>query len=399
MSEAHHQDAPGSGIDRFSLVSGGPFHTLLGRLGLLAADGLPRLSSALGLALLAWLLPTVLAVGQWLVDPEYRGLTVLTDATVYARYLIAIWVMVATERYADSRIGSLTGHFKKAGLLADEARAGFDRALITADRQSAAAIPEVISLALALAISVFATIFASEVAATSWEGVRIGDADRLSWAGLSVALFSNVLFLFLVFRWTWRFMVWTGLLWRVAHLPLRLVPMHPDRSGGLGFLALFPAIFSGVVVAASTFVSASFIKALHFMESDPVTAWYAVALWTVLVLVIFLGPLAFFTRPLYRLRMQALLDYRRLAQQHHQSFHQQWIDDGDHGPDLLGSTDPSSAADLNAAVQSALDMRVFPVDRLSYQELLVSTLAPFLALLLYQVPIAQLVDFLVNAAV
>ena len=35
-------------------------------------------------------------------------------------------------------------------------------------------------------------------------------------------------------------------------LSLQLMPLHPDRSGGLGFLANFPGIFSGFVFALSS---------------------------------------------------------------------------------------------------------------------------------------------------
>ena len=349
--------------------------------------------------MLAWLLPTALAIMQGRLEPGYQGTAILSDATVYSRYLVAIYIMIATERYADLRVRRLTEHFEKAGLLAGDTRARFDEILQLADSRSSAILPELVALVLAFVVSLLTTNFASEVAATSWEGVHGAGDGRLSWAGWSVALFSNVVFLFLAFRWAGRFAVWSAFMWRTAHLPLRLMPLHPDRSGGLGFLALFPAIFSGVVFAASTVISASFIKALHFVERDPVTAWYAVSVWVIIILIIFLGPLAFFIRPLYRLRAQALLEYARLAQAHHEAFEERWLGDDRRGKELLGSPDPSSASDLNGAIHTVQGLRVFPMDRLSLVELLVCTLAPFLALLLYQVPLVELLEFLVSEAI
>jgi hypothetical protein len=83
----------------------------------------------------------------------------------------------------------------------------------------------------------------------------------LSWAGEASALTSNTLFLCLVLRWFWRFLIWATLLWRASRLRLQLMPLHPDRCGGLGFLTLFPGIFCGLVFALSCLIAASFYKA------------------------------------------------------------------------------------------------------------------------------------------
>lgn len=87
-----------------ALVQGGPFHALLRRLRLTGADQLPTRRAALGLALLAWLAPALLAVFESLMDARYFGWGYFADWMAYTRYLIAIWVMVATERYADGRL-------------------------------------------------------------------------------------------------------------------------------------------------------------------------------------------------------------------------------------------------------------------------------------------------------
>ena len=59
--------------ERFSLVTGGPFHSLLRRLGLTGPDQLPTWRAALLLALAAWLLPVPLLVAQSLLDAGYGG--------------------------------------------------------------------------------------------------------------------------------------------------------------------------------------------------------------------------------------------------------------------------------------------------------------------------------------
>ena len=67
--EGAEEDLP----ERFSIVAGGAFHAVLGRLGFLEGDGLPGRRAAVGLALLAWLIPALLASAQSLLDDRYSG--------------------------------------------------------------------------------------------------------------------------------------------------------------------------------------------------------------------------------------------------------------------------------------------------------------------------------------
>jgi len=217
---------------------GGPFHTLLSRLGLTDGDRLPTARAALGLALLVWLPPALLALGQSLLDPTYSGLGYLSDWMAHSRYLIAVWVMIATERYADGRLFTLTRHFRTARLLPESGLSAFQSALAAADRRSASALAEGLILALALVWSSLTTELNVDLSGTSWEGVEAGGEAVFSWAGQVSRFWSTPLFLFLTLRWLWRFGVWTALLNSISRLPLQLAPLHPDRSTRLGFLAI-----------------------------------------------------------------------------------------------------------------------------------------------------------------
>ena len=53
--------ASGENSIKFSLVSGGPFHGILARLGLLGPDRLPTWQTVVALVLLAWAPPAALA--------------------------------------------------------------------------------------------------------------------------------------------------------------------------------------------------------------------------------------------------------------------------------------------------------------------------------------------------
>jgi len=386
----------GDAADRFSLVAGGPFHAILARIGLIGRDQLPTHPAALGLALLAWLPPALLAIAQALAEGRQSSWGFFADATVYTRYLIAIGVMIATERYADGRIALLTRQFREAQLLSAEGLPGFSAAVALADRRSSSRVAELIVAVAALVWSGVTASYAVELAGSSWEGTVEDGKVVPSWAGETARFVSNPLFLFLAFRWVWRFIVWTALLWRISRLPLQLTPLHPDRAAGLGFLAIYPSIFSGFVFAMSCVVASSFLKELGLAHNSSATVWLAIAVWLAMNLVLFLGPLLVFVDRLYAVRERALLEYGRLANQHHLAFHRKWVVQARSGEDLMGSPDPSSATDLNSSVQVVQEMRFLPVDGTAVVQLVVAAGVPLLAVVATQIPLVDLLKLIVG---
>ena len=64
---------------------------------------------------------------------------------------------------------------------------------------------------------------------------------------------------------------------------------------------------------------------------------------------------------------------------------------------MLGSPDPSSVADLNACVQAAYDMRVVPLNLGAILQILLAATVPFLAVVISQIPISKLLQWLLGA--
>lgn len=383
--------------ERFSLVAGGGLHALLSRLGLLGEDQLPIYSAAVVLAVLAWSVPAVVVILQSLLVDAYSGWDYFEDPTVYARYLVAIGIMIYTERMADNRVALLVRQFRDAQILDGEDRKRFGAAVRRADERANSWRIELFILAAAFCWSVVTTRLASAVSVESWEAATNADgAAVLSWAGDVSALTSNALFLFLVFRWFWRFYIWASLLRTTSRLQLQVMPLHPDRCGGLGFLGIFPGIFSGLIFALSCVIAASFYKALPSLGDSSQFLWFAVAFWLLLVSAVFLGPLLFFLRPLYMAREHSLLDYGRLAHGHHLEFHRKWISQRVPGEDILGSADPSSLSDLNASVQTVHEMRVIPIDRPALVQMLASAALPLAVMGALRMPVGDLLKLIMG---
>ncbi len=383
--------------ERFSLVAGGPFHDLLRHWGLLDTDQLPSYKAAAGAAVLAWIIPAIVVSAQSLLNNNYSGWDYFQDPTVYSRYLIAIYIMVATERMADNRVVLLIHQFRNADLLNPEDRIKFGKAVRDADKSSSSTKAELVILAIALVWSVGSTRAATVISAESWEGIISADGGTmLSWAGDVSAFTSNTLFLFLLMRWSWRFILWASLLRTASRMDLQIMPLHPDRCGGLGFLGIFPGIFSGLIFALSCVIAASFYKALPSLTDSQQLIWLAVAVWLLLISTIFLGPLLFFLRPLYLARETGMLDYGRLAHGHHLEFHRKWITERVPGEEILGSNDPSSLSDLNGSVQTVHEMHVIPIDRAALLQLFAAAALPLLLMTAFQMPVVELLNLILG---
>lgn len=192
-------------FEQFSLVNGGPFNFIMGRFGLLAPDGLPTWRSATALALLAWLPPACLAIAQSLFDDSYNGWGFFTDPTVYTRFLIAVFILIATERLADQRLLHLVRQFWKAELIAPEEFQSYRDLLKRAEARANSWVVEVCLFLFVIAWSAFSTRYGVQLAGLSWAGKSSGDDIVLSWAGRISLFWCSPLFLFLVLRWFWRF--------------------------------------------------------------------------------------------------------------------------------------------------------------------------------------------------
>lgn len=376
----------------FSLVAGGPFYGVLRRLGLLGADQLTTLRTAAVLALFAWLPPALLAVAQSLVDSGYHGWGYFADLTVPTRYLIAIWAMVATERYADNRFKILGRQFRDAGLLSRDSLPRYEAALAIADRRSSSWIAEGIILAVAIVHSGVVMRVVISLSGSSWEGAMVGGQAQLSWAGTLVRYVSNPLFLFLTLRWIWWFLVWGGLLFRISRLPLRLIPAHPDRAAGLGFLAVYPSVFSGFSFALSCVISSAILKDLTLEQRPPEIVWLAIAVWLTFNLMLFLGPLLVFAKPLFAARERALLEYGRMATRQHVTMHRKWTGKSEDESPADSPALPSTG-ELNTTIQSIREMGYTPVNRMAVTQIVIAAGLPLLPVVLTLVPLGNLIKW------
>ena len=376
----------------FSLVSGGPFHRVLGWLGLCDPELRQVLRRCVAIAALTWLPLLLLSI----VDGRaWGGATVpfLHDADMSLRLLVALPLFFAAEWLVHRRFPQSIGRFRERGLVPPDQVAAFEDVLARARRAVISPRLELALLVLVYTVGFFGVFRnVSDLGVDTWyvsvvDGVR---APRP--AGWWLALVSLPLFQFLLLRWYLRMAVWWWFLWKLSRLPLRLQPLHPDRAGGLGFLSQLALAFAPLLMAQGA-MCAAWIANRIFVHGAQLTDFRLDLLAAALVTVVMvLGPLAFFAPMLSEAKRKGVTRYGLMSSRYAQDFESRWLRGPAPADDTpLGSGDIQSLADLGSAYGNLKQMRVLPFGTDTAMKLGVAMAAPVAPLLLTMVSVDELV--------
>ncbi len=349
---------------------------------------------AVTLAAIAWLPLLVLAAVQGLAWTDRAQESLLLDPSVYARYLITLPVLVLAEPLCLLPLAMIARYFLEAGLVSETDRPRYESLLGSArsllDHRGAELILVLLAYAGALAVA------GSQYPAneSSWVAPIIGGERHLSLAGWWRLLVSQPLLLVVWGAWLWRIAVWARFLWQVARLDLRLVPVHPDLAGGLGFVATSMQGFSPVAFALGASTAGGIAEGVllegHALESY---RWVP-GILLLLVLVLFVAPMLVFSMPMMKARIRGSFAYGELAEALGRRFEQRWLGRGPElDEDALGVQDFSATTDLYSIAANVRNMRLVPFDLRGLIPLLVATLLPFVPLLFALIPLRQVLLF------
>jgi hypothetical protein len=226
----------------------------------------------------------------------------------------------------------------------------------------------------------------------NWYEVREGTNVQLTLPGYWLGFVSIPIAQFILFRWYLRLLIWFWLLWRVSRLNLRLVPTHPDRAGGIGFLGEVVHAFSPVLFAQGAVLAGVIANRILYQGQNLVSFRATIFGLISLFVLVVLGPLTVFTPLLFRARLRGLSDYGTLAMSYVRDFDAKWVRGGAKARDegILGTSDIQSLADLANSYAIVRDMRVVPFTLTDAILLVVATALPLLPLLLTMMPLDEL---------
>jgi hypothetical protein len=382
----------------FSLVLGGPLYQLFRRAHL-SGDALELLQRRiLVIALFAWLPLLVLSVVEGHAWGSGVTMPFLKDVDAHVRFLIALPLLVLAEIVIHQRMRPLIRQFVERGLIADAARAKFDAALASALRLRNSVAAEVGMIAFVYGVGVliiWRTYAAVEVA--SWYGVPVAGKMQPSLAGWWFGCVSLPLFQFMLLRWYFRLFIWARFLWQVSRIGLKLVPTHPDRCGGLAFLAEVCTAFAPLLLAQGALLAGTLANQIFYAGAKlpqfklEIIAMVAVALFAVV------GPLLVFIPVLAHAKRVGLREYGALAQRYVRGFDEKWLRGGAPAEEaFVGSGDIQSLADLGNSFEVVRGMRSLPITKEALLQLVAYTLLPLLPLLLTMLSLEELLGRLLK---
>ena len=377
----------------FSLALGGPLYQLW-RRGRLTGDALELMHRrVIVLSLSAWLPLLLLSVAQGTAWGGRVAVPFLQDVEMHVRLLVALPLLIVAELVVNQRTRLTVRQFVERGLIPDAARARFDAIIDSAMRLRNSVIAEVSLIAFVYVVGV-GFIWRTQVAlpVASWYGTPAAGTWHPTLAGWWMGCVSLPVFQFLLLRWYFRLFIWTRFLWQTSRLDLTLVPTHPDRSGGLGFLAVVGYAFSPLLVAQGALVAGTIAERIfHAGATLPQFKLELVGVVAVLVFLV-LGPMLVFGPKLAAAKREGLREYGTLAQRYVREFDQKWLRGGAAADEpFVGSGDIQSLADLGNSFQVVQDMRLVPFTWQTVLQLAVAILVPVAPLLLTMFSLEQLV--------
>lgn len=380
----------------FSLVVGGPLFQLLMRLGL-TTPGLDLLKKRIiYITLFAWLPLLLLSLIE---GKAWGGVRVpfLYDMEAQTRFLLALPLLISAEVLVHKQVRLLVGQFIDRDIVTEKTVPRFRKLIASAMklRNSVGIELFLVLLAFVGGHYLWNTVSIIQQMASgpgSWYANTDGNGAHLSMAGYWYIFVSRPLFQFIAYRWYFRILIWAGFLWQCSRIDLNLIPTHPDRACGLGFLSMTSIMFAPLIMAHGVLFAGIIANSIFFAGEKLTDSILLIVGVVLFVLLIVLGPLLVFSPSLMRAKRIGLRDYGVFASRYVGEFDLKWVRGVASRELLLGSGDIQSLADLANSFQVISDIRSFPFDKNTVTQVILFVLIPILPLVLTMIPLEKIIE-------
>jgi hypothetical protein len=276
--------------------------------------------------------------------------------------------------------------------------ARFHAVIASAFRLRNSIVAELVLIAVVYGVGVF-VLWRQYVAIDTaiWYVKPSAEGKALSSAGLWYAFVSTPILQFLLVRWYFRIFIWIRFLWQVSRIELRLIPMHPDRFGGLGFLANIGHAFVPLAAALGAMLAGILASRIFLLGESFADHKAEMAIVVVFNLCVVICPLLLFSGQIAALKRAGILKYGTLSARHLRS-----SDAGSAGGDRSADQALAEGADDEALANAASDydavqaLRIMPVTRDAAMQVILATLLPVAPLALTVMPLADMVKTLLG---
>jgi hypothetical protein len=374
----------------FSLVQGGPSYYIQQKVGLIPSRGLGVARRMLFFILLTWAPIMAWAIVNRRLFPGNATERLLQHFSVHVRCLVAIPLFIAAEAIGGAISQRISPYFVTSGIVTEALESRFIEILRQAGRLRDSWLAWAVLAALSMLLAWHFT-GVSEVLhedELSWAVSSETGHPQLEFGGWWFLLVVRPVFAFFLLHWIWRLFITVVLFWRIAHLDLHLVPTHPDRAGGLGFLEQVAFAFSPIVLAVSAVIASHWAHQILYHQTDVDALNLLPGVFVAALLVIFLGPFLLFSPPLRRLKRRSLLTYGALASEYGWLVQKRWIlDEPARDNGLLEAPELHLLADTIKRYEAVDRIKLAPLGMQSLVAVLAPTLLPMIPVFAIKVPV------------
>ncbi len=299
----------------FSLVLGGPLFQLLRRTHL-TDDALALLRKRLiVITLFTWLPLFLLSALEGQLREGSVAVPFLQDIEVHVRFLVALPLMIVAELIVHQRMRLLLKQFIDRRVIPEQALPRFEAAITAAFRLRNSVVAEILLIAFVYIVGVL-IIWRHYLAldTATWFATASAEGPRFSLAGIWYAYLSLPIFQFMLARWYFRLFIWIRFLWQVSRINLTLIPTHPDRTAGLGFLSATVYAFIPLLMAHGAQVAGNLANRILYLGATLPEFKFQIGTLVVFLLCVILGPLLVFSPQLAEAKRKGLREYGTLAQ-------------------------------------------------------------------------------------
>jgi len=376
----------------FSLVLGGPLFQLLCRSHL-SGNALELWRQRIVvITLIAWLPLLILSALQGQAWGRGAVVPFLLDVEAQVRFLIALPLLIVAELVVHQRMRLVVRQFLERDLIPKSALPYFDAAIKSAFRLRNSVIAEILLIGFVYVVGVllFWRHYVALATAT-WYAVPTPDGIEFSLAGIWYGYVSLPVYQFLLVRWYYRLFIWMRFLWHVSRIELALVPTHPDRVGGLGFLSNTVYAFMPLALAHGAMLAGPIANRIFYLGAALPEFKVEIAVVVIFLLLLVFGPLLLFSPQLAQAKRTGNREYGALAARYVREFDAKWVRGGASADEpLVGSGDIQSLADLANSFEVVRTMQFAPITKDAFLRLVAATVIPVVPLALTMMPLEEL---------
>jgi hypothetical protein len=399
-ADISHAPTANSNISRetqdFSLVLGGPLFQLFHKAHLTGnALELAR-QRIIVISLFAWLPLLALSALEGQLLGGRVAVPFLLDLEVHVKFLLVMPLLIAAELVVHQRMRLIVPQFLERNLIPESAMTRFDGAIASAFWLRNSVLAELLLIAFVYGVGILIVWHQYTALGTAtWYATPSVEGSKLSLAGIWYGYASLPAFQFLLVRWYFRLFIWIRFLWQVSRIELSLVPTHPDRAGGLGFLSNIVFAFTLLAVAHGALLAGLIANRIFYVGAALPQFKVEIAVLAAFLLCVVLGPLLVFAPQLAQAKRIGLREYGTLAERYVREFDAKWLRGGASADEpLVGSGDIQSLADLTNSFDVVRTMQIAPITKDAVLRLLAATLAPIVPLALTMMPLEELLKTL-----